>query len=81
LSNGADGRAGQGRTITTGEKEREKHGMLDHILRGTSPQLCSKAFSALLNGKLPTTLGNTKGKWKELAHIIAALWKCLLRKA
>lgn len=80
LSNWAKGREGQGRTITTGER-REKHAMLGHIHQGTSPRLCGKTSSALLNGKSLATLGKTKGKWKELAHTMAALWKCLLRKA
>lgn len=63
------------------EKEREKHTICGHILWGAYPCLGTKASSALLNGKLYAALGNAKAKWKALTHTIAALWKCLLRKA
>lgn len=68
-------RDGKGRAEPSpqGKGERKKHAVLGYILRGAS--------SASLNGKLPATLGNTKGKWKELAHTTAALWKYLPRKA
>lgn len=69
-------RDGKGRAEPSpqGKRERKKpHALLGNILRGAS--------SASLNGKSPATLGNTKGKWKELAHTTAALWKCLPRKA
>lgn len=68
-------RDGKGRAEPSpqGKGEKEKDALLGNILRGAS--------SASLNGKLPATLGNTKGKWKELAHTTAALWKCLPRKA
>lgn len=68
-------RDGKGRAEPSpeGKGERENHALLGNILRGAS--------AAWLNGKLPATPRNTKGKWKELAHTTAALWKCLPRKA